>query len=78
MMSKKEKYKQYVVDTMLKNSRYHKFNPSNIVMLYGTAMNKNNVFHEMVQRGLIERFGIQKEEYMEIISLYLEQLPPKE
>tara|TARA_R110002126_G_C10076087_1_gene463257 strand:- start:161 stop:397 length:237 start_codon:yes stop_codon:yes gene_type:complete len=78
MMSKKEKYKKYVVDTMLKNSRYHKFNPSNIVMLYGGAVNKNHIFPEMVQRGLIERFGVGKEEYMGIISLYLEQLPPKE
>jgi hypothetical protein len=52
-------------------------NPSNIVMLYGGAVNKNNVFHEMIQRDLINKFGIRKEEYMEIISRYLEQLPPK-
>ncbi len=84
-MNKQEKYYNYVVNDMLKNSHYHESNPSNIVMIYGTAYNKQiyqspqyrYIHSPMLIKVLQNRFGIKVHEFGDIIRRYLHLLPGK-
>ena len=76
-MTRKEKYIEYIVQDMLKNSHYHEMNPAHIVMLYGTAMNKYNPYKHQIIEELRKRFGMRESEYMDVMRRYLYLLPDK-
>lgn len=77
MNKKLEKYIEFIVQDMLKNSYYHPTNPPNIVQLYGHAMNKYNPYKPQIVEELGKRFGMRESEYMDVMRRYLYLLPEK-